>query len=71
MTKKYGLAALTGIALIVIGFGLKEMDYKVSLMVVGALMIIPFFIHETVFVVGIGSGATAAITATSGALSLS
>jgi hypothetical protein len=51
MTKKFGLAALTGIALIVIGFSLKEIDYKVSLVVVGVLMTIPFFIHETVFVV--------------------
>jgi cyanate permease len=51
MTKKFGLAALTGFALSVIPFSLKQTDYKVSLVVVGVLMTIPFFIRETVFVI--------------------
>ena len=53
MTKKCGAAALAGAALIVIGFGLKEneMDNVMALAVIGALMTIPFLVHETVFVI--------------------
>jgi hypothetical protein len=51
MTKKYGLAAVAGLALIAFGFIFKE-DFKMlPLIFIGILMLFLFFIHETVFTV--------------------
>lgn len=49
MTKKFGAAALVGVAFLAVGFSLGSMPYEVLLAVIGALMIIPFLIHETIF----------------------
>ena len=51
MTKKYGLAALAGAALVAVEFSPKRMEYMVPLIVIGAIMMVPFFIHETIFTI--------------------
>jgi hypothetical protein len=48
MTKKDGLAALAGAALVAVGFSPKRMEYMVPLIVIGAIMLVRFFIHETI-----------------------
>lgn len=51
MTKKLGLTALLGVAAIVIGFSLKEELPKYMTIFIGFMMIIPWFLHETVFTI--------------------
>ena len=51
MTKKYGLAALVGLVLFLVGFSPKKTDYMIPLILIGVLMMVPFFIHETIFTV--------------------
>ena len=51
MAKKYGLAAIAGLALIALGFIFKENVEMLPLIFIGILMLIPFFMHETVFTV--------------------
>lgn len=50
-TKKFGIAAIFGLALILAAFAPKEDQYKYSLIFVGVLLIIPFMIHETLFTI--------------------
>jgi len=49
MAKKYGLAAIAGLALIALGFIFKENFEMLPLIFIGILMLIPFFMYETVF----------------------
>ena len=51
MAKKYGLAAIAGLALIALGFIFKENFEMLPLIFIGILMFIPFFMYETVFTV--------------------
>ncbi len=51
MTKKYGLAAIAGLAAMALGFIFKENFEMLPLIFIGILMLIPFFMHETVFTV--------------------
>jgi hypothetical protein len=51
MTKKLGLTALAGVAVVALGFGAKEISIRVPVVLIGILMLVPFFIHETIFTV--------------------
>src|SRR6267378_1863471 len=51
MTKKYGWTALAGVALIASGLAPKENSKMIPLILIGIMMIIPFFIHETIFTI--------------------
>jgi len=51
MTKKYGLAAIAGPALIALGLIFKENFEMLPLIFIGILTLIPFFMHETVLTV--------------------
>ena len=51
MTKKYGLTASAGITFVAIGIIFKANSLMLSLIFIGILMLIPFFMHETVFTV--------------------
>src|SRR6267143_6852131 len=51
MTKKFGLAALAGAAAVAIALTLKENSKMFPLILIGAMMIVPFFMHETIFTI--------------------
>ncbi len=51
MTKNFGITALVGVAGIALGFGVKEKAAEIPLILIGVMMIVPFFIHETIFTV--------------------
>lgn len=51
MTKKYGWSALVGAVLIAVGFASAGNSKIIPLIVIGFIMIIPFFIHETIFTI--------------------
>jgi len=51
MSKKYGLTALVGLALVLIGFSPKRMEYMIPLIFIGGIMIFPFLIYETIFTI--------------------
>ena len=51
MTKKYGLSALGGLVLVLVGFSPKRTEYVIPLIQIGGLMMFPFLIHETIFTV--------------------
>jgi hypothetical protein len=49
MTKKYGWSAIAGAFLFVFGFVYRE-NYKTApLFLIGAIMVFPFLVHETLF----------------------
>jgi len=50
-TKKFGLTAILGLAVILVGFASKENLFKYTLIFVGALLILPFLVHESLFTV--------------------
>ncbi len=49
MTKKFAGAALFGLAVILAGLAVKENQHKYLVIFVGALLILPFLVHETLF----------------------
>ena len=51
MTKKFGLTAIAGVAIVALGFGFEENSIKIPLILIGFMMLIPFLIHETVFTI--------------------
>jgi hypothetical protein len=51
MTKKYGLTAIAGLAFMAFGFTFRQNFIMLPLIFIGILMLLPFFIHETVFTV--------------------
>ncbi len=51
MTKKFGLAALAGAAVIVLVLSVKENSKIIPLVFIGAIMIVPFLVHETIFTI--------------------
>jgi hypothetical protein len=50
-TKKLGLTALAGLAAIIIGVALREELFKILLIFIGIILIIPFFFHESVLTI--------------------
>lgn len=50
-TKKFGATAIFGLALILAGFAPREEQYKYLLIFLGAMLIFPFAVHESVFAI--------------------
>jgi len=51
MTKKFGLTAVVGVAIIALGFSARENSKLIPLVLIGFMMIVPFFIHEALFTI--------------------